>query len=299
MLIYFDTTVAFRITVATALSQQHIHRGGYIPETLTGQNRQASRELHRHVCGNGNTVTFTETTGINTNCGGVYTGTWEARTSYVAFDASFQQCSGKTVWGSGVAEVRYSAAHAIWPRRQLALLEGDTVLGENRGVTPDDSAGSAANRGTVAIGPYAIAIQRRDFDLVLDTTTYTAWMRALRPASADASADTLHQHWTVYLVREGTADHSARRVMKAADGRACERVRGLRQWSYGAWKRDAEDESPRHSRDLVPGDNSRLQWLRPSAITTDGSQAYVARLRDGGAILIPMNGTSASTCVCR
>jgi nucleoside-diphosphate-sugar epimerase len=176
----------------------------------------------------------------------------------------------------------------------LALLEaGHDVTVMNRGITPDDLPDDVSRlRGDRAdSSQMRRAIGGRKFDLVLDTTTYTG-------AHARSAIDLFRGHvgryvfvstGQVYLVREGIArpfrEESYDGPVMPEPPRETE---GYDSWAYGAWKRDAEDEfAAAFARDEFPVTTIRLPMVASERDHYGRIQAYVARLLDGNAIIVP------------
>lgn len=176
----------------------------------------------------------------------------------------------------------------------LALLDaGHDVSVLNRGMTADELPRAVRRLRADRNDSDAMrrAIQDRDFDLVLDTTTYTG---------ADArSAIEIFAHRVrryvfistgqVYLVRQGISrpfrEESYDGPVMAEPPRDSE---DYDAWAYGAWKRDAEDEfSAAFSRGGFPVTTLRLPMVASERDHYGRIQAYVARLLDGNAILVP------------
>ena len=176
----------------------------------------------------------------------------------------------------------------------LALLEaGHGVSVLNRGMTPDELPPAVhrlrADRGdSVAMRR---AIQDRDFDLVLDTTTYTG---PDARSAIEVFRDRVRRYvfistGQVYLVREGISrpfrEESYDGPVMAEPPRDSE---DYDAWSYGAWKRNAEDEfSAAFSGEGFPVTTLRLPMVASERDHYGRIQAYVARLLDGNPILVP------------
>jgi nucleoside-diphosphate-sugar epimerase len=176
----------------------------------------------------------------------------------------------------------------------IALLEaGHNVTVINRGLTPDelppdvhrlhaDRADSEQMRR---------AINGHDFDLVLDTTTYTGGdaRSAVEVFRGRVGRYVFVSTGQVYLVREGISRPFRE---ESYDGPVMlEPPRGSEDydsWTYGAWKRDAEDEfASAFARGGFPVTTIRLPMVASERDHYGRIQAYVARLLDGNAILVP------------
>ncbi len=176
----------------------------------------------------------------------------------------------------------------------LALLEaGHNVSVMNRGVTPDELPPEVQRiRGDRNdSGAMRRATQDRDFDLVLDTTTYTGSdaRSAIGVFSGHVGRYVFISTGQVYLVRQGIS----RPFREASyDGPVMpEPPRDSEDydaWAYGAWKRDAEDEfSAAFAGEGFPVTTLRLPMVASERDHYGRIQAYVARLLDGNAILVP------------
>jgi nucleoside-diphosphate-sugar epimerase len=135
------------------------------------------------------------------------------------------------------------------------------------------------------------AILDRDFDLVLDTTTYTGAdaRSAIELFGGRVRRYVFISTGQVYLVREGISrpfhEESYDGAVMAEPPR---NSADYDAWAYGAWKRDAEDEfSSAYSRDGFPVTTLRLPMVASERDHYGRIQAYVARLLDGNPILVP------------
>jgi hypothetical protein len=94
VVVFFDQFTTFRITGGnvTLNSNNTFTSSGTYQEVLsTGQTTTVTETCDGTYTRNGNSITFTEVTVSNTNCGGVYNGTWDGDdTLTVAFDATVQ-----------------------------------------------------------------------------------------------------------------------------------------------------------------------------------------------------------------
>jgi nucleoside-diphosphate-sugar epimerase len=170
---------------------------------------------------------------------------------------------------------------------------GHNVAVMNRGVTPHELPPEVRRLRGDRGDPKSIrrAIEGRDFDLVLDTTTYN---RADARSAIDLFAGRVGRYvfistGQVYLVREGVSrpfrEESYDGLVMAEPPRDSA---DYESWAYGAWKRDAEDEfSAAYARDGFPVTTLRLPMVASERDHYGRIQAYLARLLDGGAILIP------------
>lgn len=176
----------------------------------------------------------------------------------------------------------------------LALLEaGHDVSMLNRGMTPDELPPAVRRLRADRSDSSAMrrAIQDRDFDLVLDTTTYTGAdaRSAIEIFDGRVARYVFISTGQVYLVREGI---SRPFLEESYDGRVMadppRDSEDYDAWAYGAWKRDAEDEfSAAFSRGGFPVTTLRLPMVASERDHYGRIQAYVARLLDGNPILVP------------
>lgn len=176
----------------------------------------------------------------------------------------------------------------------LALLgAGHSVTVMNRGVTPDELPPEVERvRGDRSdSGALRRATQDRDFDLVLDTTTYTGSdaRSAIEVFGGRVGRYVFISTGQVYLVRERIPspfrEESYEGPVMSAPPRDSE---DYEAWAYGAWKRDAEDEfSAAFSHEGFPVTTLRLPMVASERDHYGRIQAYVARLLDSDPILIP------------
>ena len=94
VVVVFDQFSTFRITGGnvTLNSNGTFTSSGTYEQILTnGPTTTVTETCDGTYTRNGNSITFTEVTVSNTNCGGVYNGTWDGDdTLTVAFDATVQ-----------------------------------------------------------------------------------------------------------------------------------------------------------------------------------------------------------------
>jgi hypothetical protein len=94
IVVSFDQFSTFRITggnVTLASNNTFTSSGTYQETFANGQTTTGTETCDGTYTRNGNSITFTEVTVANTNCGGVYNGTWDGDdTITVAFDATVQ-----------------------------------------------------------------------------------------------------------------------------------------------------------------------------------------------------------------
>lgn len=94
IVVSFDPTSTLRITggnVTLNSNNTFTSSGSYQETFANGQTTTGTEACDGTYTRNGNSITFTEVTVANTNCGGVYNGTWDGNdTITVAFDATIQ-----------------------------------------------------------------------------------------------------------------------------------------------------------------------------------------------------------------
>jgi len=94
VVVTFDQFSTFRITggnVTLNSNNTFSSSGSYQQTFANGQTTTGTETCDGTYTRNGNSITFTEFTVSNTNCGGVYNGTWDGDdTLTVAFDATVQ-----------------------------------------------------------------------------------------------------------------------------------------------------------------------------------------------------------------
>lgn len=176
----------------------------------------------------------------------------------------------------------------------LELLKaGHAVSVMNRGVTSDELPPEVERlRGDRSDpGSMRRAINGREFDLVLDATTYNGpeARSAIELFTGRVARYVFISTGQVYLVREGISRPFRE---ESYDGPVMAEPPHESQdhdsWSYGALKRDAEDEfAAAFSQIGFPVTTLRLPMVASERDQHGRIQAYVARLLDRGAILIP------------
>ena len=94
VVVSFDQFSTLRITggnVTLSSNNTFTSSASYQETLANGQTTTGTETCDGTYTRNGNSVTFTEVTVPNTNCGGVYNGTWDGDdTITVAFDATVQ-----------------------------------------------------------------------------------------------------------------------------------------------------------------------------------------------------------------
>jgi nucleoside-diphosphate-sugar epimerase len=173
------------------------------------------------------------------------------------------------------------------------LLEaGHDVSVLNRGVTPDElPEGIERIRATRGDGSLSGAIGRREFDSVIDLTTYT---RADALEAVDTFQDKTGRHvfissGQVYLVlnaaeRPFRESQYSGKVMPAPR----QGTSDFESWKYGVEKRDAEDVFlDAWTEKKFPVTTLRLPMVASERDHYGRLQGYFARMLDGEPILIP------------
>lgn len=176
----------------------------------------------------------------------------------------------------------------------MALLETrHNVTVMNRGITPDDlpEEVSRLRADRADSDQMRHAVNDLDFDLVLDTTTYTGTdaRSAIDIFRGRVGRYVFVSTGQVYLVREGISppfrEESYDGPVIPEPPRASD---DYDSWAYGAWKRDAEDEfASAFAGDGFPVTTIRLPMVASQRDHYGRIQAYLARLLDGNAILVP------------
>lgn len=163
----------------------------------------------------------------------------------------------------------------------------------NRGVTSDELPPEVERLRGDRGDPDSMrrAINGREFDLVLDTTTYNGAeaRSAIELFKGRVARYVFISTGQIYLVREGISrpfrEESYGGPLMAEPPQESE---DYDSWSYGAWKRDAEDEfATAFSRNAFPVTTLRLPMVASERDQYGRIQAYLARVLDGAAILIP------------
>jgi len=174
------------------------------------------------------------------------------------------------------------------------LARGDRVTTLNRGVTPDGLPGSVERLRADRTDRPALsaALAGRAFDLVVDTTLYTAADAEAAIALLDGRAGR-YVFWStgqVYLVRAALAapfreeDYDGPLLPEPPAGRAADRE----QWAYGIEKRGAEDRfRAAHAARGFPYVSLRMPMINSARDHYGRLAAYVHRLLDGGPVVVP------------
>jgi nucleoside-diphosphate-sugar epimerase len=176
----------------------------------------------------------------------------------------------------------------------LALLEaghGVTVL--NRGLTADELPSDVERLRADRADEDGLrtALAGRDFDLVLDTTTYTGddARQVTELFDGRAGRYVFISSGQVYLVREGATrpyreEDYAGPVMAAPPPDSPD----YGDWGYGVGKRAAEDTfAVAWTARRFPVTTLRLPMVASERDRRGRVQAYIARILDGGPLLIP------------
>lgn len=162
----------------------------------------------------------------------------------------------------------------------------------NRGVTPDELPdGIERIRATRSDGSLSASLGQRDFDVVIDLTTYNRAdaVEAVEAFRNRAGRYVFISSGQVYLVlddvkRPFREEQFAGRVMPAPPADTAD----FDSWKYGVDKRDAEDVFDAAWRD----EGFRVTTLRLPMVASERDhygrlQGYFARMYDGAPILIP------------
>lgn len=173
------------------------------------------------------------------------------------------------------------------------LLEsGHDVSVLNRGITPDElPEGIERIRATRGDGTLGAAIGMRDFDVVLDLTTYNRddALEAIGAFRGRCDRYVFISSGQVYLVRDHAPrpfreEHYSGAVMPAPP----QGTMDFESWKYGVDKRDAEDVfNGAWSDEQFPVTTLRLPMVASERDHYGRLQGYFARMLDGGPILIP------------
>jgi nucleoside-diphosphate-sugar epimerase len=176
----------------------------------------------------------------------------------------------------------------------LALLEaGHRVTVLNRGLTPDDLPPGVERLRADRADADALreALAGRDFDLALDTTTYTGDdARQVSELFAGRIGRYIFvSSGQVYLVRQGAArpfreeDYPGPLISPPPNDSP-----DYESWLYGVDKRGAEDAfAVAWIAHRFPVTTLRLPMVASERDRRGRVQAYVARILDGGPLLIP------------
>jgi nucleoside-diphosphate-sugar epimerase len=194
---------------------------------------------------------------------------------------------GRALILGGTRDIGYFAA--------LELLKGGhDVAILNRGITRDELPGRVerirADRS--ADDALRTAVGSREFDLVLDTTTYD--LRDAQQAVEVFARRVGHYVFIstgqVYLVRAGVSrpfresDYDGPLLPEPPSGTV-----DHDGWRYGAGKRDAEAVfAGAREEQRFPVTTLRLPMVASERDPAGRIQAYLARLRDGGPLLVPL-----------
>lgn len=179
-------------------------------------------------------------------------------------------------------------------RRLLA--RGDRVTLLNRGNLRDPLGDHpmverlVADRGTSA---FDAALAHRAFDVVVDLAAFTRAHveRAARVLGGRVAHYVLVSSGQVYLVREGCPRPSREVDYEGALMPAPRAPRDLDEWEYGVGKRDAEDALARAGRDGAFAETRlRIPMVNGERDHHRRLESYVARLLDGGPLLLPDGG---------
>lgn len=172
------------------------------------------------------------------------------------------------------------------------MQSGHDVSVLNRGVTPDElPEGIERIRATRGDGSLPALIGQRDFDSVIDLTTYNRSdaLEAVETFRGRTGRYVFISSGQVYLVLEGvqrpfTEERYAGDVMPAPPAGTGD----FDSWKYGVDKRDAEDVfTEAFDTDKFPVTTLRLPMVASERDHYGRLQGYFARMFDGEPILIP------------
>lgn len=168
---------------------------------------------------------------------------------------------------------------------------GHRVTVSNRGITPSDLPTEIESvKATRGDGSLEAAMSGREFDVVLDMTTYDRndALEAVETFRGKTARHIFISSGQVYLVREGAPrpfreESYAGSVMAAPND-----PKDYDSWKYGVDKRDAEDVFETAWKDEgFPVTTLRLPMVASERDHYGRLQGYFARMLDGGPILIP------------
>ena len=162
----------------------------------------------------------------------------------------------------------------------------------NRGVTHDElPEGIERIRASRGDGSLAPAIGQREFDSVIDLTTYNRAdaMEAVETFRGRASRYVFISSGQVYLVLEGVQRPFREEQYHGVVMPAPPRGSGdFESWKYGVDKRDAEDVFDTAWKDeKFPVTTLRLPMVASERDHYGRLQGYFSRMFDGGPILVP------------
>jgi nucleoside-diphosphate-sugar epimerase len=176
----------------------------------------------------------------------------------------------------------------------LSLIDaGHSVAVLNRGVTPDDLPDNVERIRGVRGDTQSLktAIGHREFDMVVDMTTYTGEeaREAVEVFGGRTARHVFISSGQVYLVREGISrpfreiDYNGP-LMEAPAAASSD----YGSWKYGIEKRDAETVfDAAFGESHFPVTTLRLPMVASERDHYGRIQGYFARIMDGGPILIP------------
>jgi nucleoside-diphosphate-sugar epimerase len=182
------------------------------------------------------------------------------------------------------------------------LARGHVVTLFNRGTRPDPF-GTRVERviGDRTTGDLERRLHDRTFDAVVDFAAYQGdeVRRAISLFSGRVGHYVFVSTGQVYLVREGLAvgPNGARETDYDGPVRPKpEADPDLGDWEYGVGKRDCEDALiEAWARDRFPATRLRIPMVNGEGDYYGRVQAYVARILDGGPLLVPHRGGDPRT----
>lgn len=174
------------------------------------------------------------------------------------------------------------------------LQQGSSVTVFNRGQTPDDLPAEVERVRGDRTDPKQLkqALNKREFDLVLDTTLYTAAEAAdvVELLTGRIGRYIFLSTGQVYLVRVGLQRpfHEENYVGPVMDEPPRSNADDHRNWVYGIEKRAAEDIfAQAWEKRKFPFTSLRLPMVNSERDHYHRLLGYFLRLRDGGPILVP------------
>lgn len=185
----------------------------------------------------------------------------------------------------------FVGAHIVRALRERA--HDVTIL--NRGVTPDPHGDGVerlrADRRTP--GAMAAALGSATFDAAVDVSCYTGddAREAVAALAGRAGRLVMISTGQVYLVREGCTTPSAEADYAGPIMARPATRQDADAWAYGVGKREAEDVlEAAHREGTIPVTRLRLPIIHGEGDPRHRLTSYIARLLDGGPLLLPEGG---------
>ena len=177
------------------------------------------------------------------------------------------------------------------------LARGDDVTLFNRGTLPDPF-GTRVERlvGDRTSGEFERRLHDRTFDAVVDFAAYQGddVQRAIATFAGRVGHYVFISTGQVYLVREGLPSRPEGARESDYDGPVMPRPSGAHDvgnWEYGVGKRACEDALVEaFARDRFPSTRVRIPMVNGEGDNEQRLQSYLARLVDGGPVLLPHVG---------